>query len=207
MNLSLVLIILAYVIFALVLGYALCAAGAKPIPEPPGLAHVVKWQQYNEERRGTYEFRSKTRYKAVADRLFAMGLNDLHTLVDVGAGSCQFGLYLSERGWRGSYLPVDAVIDGADLETWTAFPADFYVCIETLEHVKAWNRLLVDMELHARIGVVLTTPNSESVDVLGCDPTHVSVIYPWLLLDYGQERHSWFGTHNDTLLAWRQHAA
>lgn len=167
-----------------------------------------KWTQYRDTRRGTFEFRARTRYKAVADRLFAMGLNDHHTLIDVGAGSCQFGLYLRQQGWRGIYIPIDAVIDGTDLEAWEPFPADFIVCIEVLEHLRHPEDLTWSVMKAARCGVVLTTPNTETVDVLGCDPTHVSVVPAWALegLSFKVERHSWFGVPADSLLAWRGNA-
>jgi hypothetical protein len=167
--------------------------------------HVTKWTHYRDTRKGTYEFRARTRYKAVADRLFALGMNNRHTLVDVGAGTCQFGQYLRERGWRGEYIPIDAVIDGTDLETWTARPADYMVSIEVVEHVHSPYRLLDTMVRNARRAIVITTPNHEAVDVIGCDPTHVSVVPAWALEGDGftVERASWFGVPDDTLLAWR----
>lgn len=171
---------------------------------------VAKWITYRDTRQGTYEFRSRTRYKAVADRLFRLGLNSSHSIIDVGAGSMQFGQHMLERQWSGKYIPVDAVIDGTNLETWKApFPGpDFIVCIEVVEHLQQPNRLLFEMVQAARRGVVLTTPNSEAVNVLTCDPTHVSVV-PAADLErdgFTVERHSWFGVENDSLLAWMQTA-
>ena len=167
--------------------------------------HIEKWEQYRDARRGTYEFRARTRYKAVADRLFALGLDDKHSVMDVGAGSCQLGRYLRARGWRGLYIPVDAVLDGVDLETWEPHRgvADFVVSLEVVEHITIPHRLIGGMVRAAREAVVLTTPNCEAVDVLTCDPTHVSVIRATELEpDFTVERHSWFGVPNDTLMGW-----
>ena len=170
--------------------------------------HIQTWTHYRDTRRGTYEFRAQTRYRDVADRLFAMGLNNSHTVVDVGAGSCQFGRYLRERGFQGEYMPVDAVIDGTDLERWVPLRRyDFFVCIEVIEHLHNPGVLMASLLRAARVGVVVTTPNSEAVDVLGCDPTHVSVVEPDILSVYFTvERHTWFDIPNDSLLAWRQNA-
>lgn len=164
------------------------------------------WTRYRDARKGTYEFRSATRYAAVAEKLFAMGLDNSHTVVDVGAGSCQFGRYLRELGFAGEYWPVDAVIDGTDLERWVPLRRyDFIVCIEVLEHLHAWHYLLAALTRAARHGLVVTVPNPEVVDVLTCDPTHVSVIHPEGLRSVcNVERHTWFGVENDSLLAWRQ---
>jgi hypothetical protein len=166
-----------------------------------------KWQTYLETRRGTYGFRAATRYKAVADRLFSLGLSNSSTVLDVGAGSCQFGEYLRGRGFRGLYMPIDAVIDSTDLDEWVCpvGVVDFVVSIEVVEHIRKPMDLVYMMVRAARKGIVLTTPNSEAVDVIACDPTHVSVV-PGVILardGFRVERHSWFGVPNDSLLAWR----
>jgi hypothetical protein len=175
------------------------------------VSHMEKWTEYMNARRGTYEFRCRTRYKGVADRLFKMGLHG-DSVMDVGSGSGQFGTYLRSRGWQGKYIPVDAVLDGTDLETWTAplMSVGFCVCIEVIEHLQNPHRLISQMFWAAQRGLVLTTPNHEVVDVLRCDPTHVSVIPAQDLEDaaFTVERHSWFHEQDnpgqlDTLLAWR----
>lgn len=170
-------------------------------------SHISKWTDYRDARKGTYEFRSRTRYAAVADRLFALGLSNRHTVLDVGAGSCQFGRYLRSRGWRGFYAPVDAVLDGVDLDVWTPPRVDYAVAIEVVEHLYEPFRMLAALSLAARHGVVITTPNDEAVDVLLCDPTHVSIVAaPDLTgLHFTVERHTWFGKPDDTLLAWKGH--
>lgn len=167
---------------------------------------VEKWMRYAEDRRGDYAYRSRTRYRAVANRLFSLGLTSRHSILDVGAGTKQFGTYLRmEEAWFGVYKPVDAVLDGRDLNYYEAERADFIVCIEVLEHLTNPGRLLDSMGRAARRAVVITTPNSMAVDVLACDPTHVSVIRtPQLLQEgYTVELHSWFGVPDDSLLAWR----
>ena len=78
---------------------------------------VARWKAYQESRKGTYEFRSRTRYKAVYDRLILLGLTNGDCIIDVGAGSCQFHRFLQDHRFRGSYIPVDAALDGTDLET------------------------------------------------------------------------------------------
>jgi SAM-dependent methyltransferase len=175
---------------------------------------IRMWEEYRDSRRATYEYRAQTRYRGVADKLFEMGLEDWHTVLDVGAGTCQFGRYLRERGWRGLYSPVDAVIDGVNLESFRlpfCVRVDYVVCMEVLEHLHNWEWLFSMIDSVARRGFVLTTPNPEVVDVLKCDPTHVSVIHPGWLECRGMtvERRSWFSTKDnpgqlDTLLAWRK---
>ncbi|HWF03558.1 MAG TPA: hypothetical protein VHA06_07725 [Candidatus Angelobacter sp.] len=168
-------------------------------------AHVEKWDNYLKTRKGTYQFRAQTRYKGVAEMLVRMGLSDDHLIVDVGAGSCHFDHYLrTELGWNGRYLPIDAVIDGTDLETWEPrSSADFMVAIEVVEHLHNSAQMLGNLRAYSRIGSVITTPNPEVVDVLGCDPTHVSVITRELLQEQGWivSSHSFFHQPHDTLLA------
>jgi hypothetical protein len=79
--------------------------------------------------------------------------------------------------------------------------------VEVVEHLHRPERLLFEMVQAARRGVVITTPNSEAVDVLTCDPTHVSVVPAWglELMGFTVERASWFGIPDDSLLAyWRK---
>jgi hypothetical protein len=97
------------------------------------------------------------------------------------------------------------VIDGTDLETFVPLPAEFIVSIEVLEHLHNHDRLLADMLTASLSGCVITTPNCHAVDVIKCDPTHVSVISPENLLMRGMtvQTASWFGKPHDSLLAWR----
>ena len=166
--------------------------------------HHDKWVKYMRDRVGDYAFRSRTRYKSVAIELAVLGLSDEHLLVDVGAGTTQFDYFLrTDMGFNGRYLPVDATLDGTDLETWTpAVVPDFAVAIEVIEHLHDAERMLGILE-HVKIASVITTPNPAVVDVIACDPTHVSVIPEGLLRRRGwrTSTESLFGKPHDTIVA------
>lgn len=162
---------------------------------------------YLAERTGTMEYRF-IRYSAVADALYARGLSDTSLLVDLGAGTCDFDFYLrTVRGWKGRYLPVDASIDGTDLDRWTPLASyDYAVAIELLEHLRDPKRLVLMMRTWSNV-FVATTPNT---DVLGeeavvkMDRTHITPLRSWQLEGWGAECvsiHSFFGQPNDSLLA------
>jgi hypothetical protein len=161
---------------------------------------------YMESRRGSFEFRSRTRYCAVANMLFTLGLKDGDILVDIGAGSCQFDHYLrTVRGWSGRYLPVDAVVCGSDLNVWKpAMKADFTVCIEVLEHLESPERMVTLMQESTKKGVVATTPNGRVIDVIACDPTHLHSLVPmdFFLWGFNTETRQFFNKENDSILAW-----
>lgn len=170
------------------------------------LAHPDKIE-YMKSRRGTFEFRSRTRYAAVAEKLVDLGLDDGDLIVDLGAGTCQFDHYLrTVLGWSGRYLPIDAVVCGTRLEAWVPkYKADFFVAIEVLEHLDFPGMVISRMMAAATKGCVVTTPNSRVVDVIACDPTHKSSLPAKMFDIYGwqyQER-QFFATPNDSLLAWR----
>lgn len=134
---------------------------------------------YMDERTGKYEYRA-VRYRAAIDWMVSQGLDDSMTVVDVGAGMTEFDFCLrAEYGWRGRYIPVDGGIDGTDLNTWVP-PRDahFFVAMELVEHLNEWRTLLSRMQARATKGVVLSTPNPFTTDVLGMDPTHVTEVYP-----------------------------
>ena len=78
-----------------------------------------KCDGYLEGRTGTYDYRCR-RYDAVIDVIMASewGLRDTDTVADLGAGWTEFGHRLSERGFRGRYIPYDGAIDGKDLTYW-----------------------------------------------------------------------------------------
>jgi len=161
-------------------------------------------RDYLDERSGTYEFRC-LRFKSVADKLFAMGLKDEMTVIDAGAGVCEFDYYLrTERNWRGMYIPVDGVIDGTNLELWVPrFGPDFITAIEIIEHLRDPHRFLSVLERYARRGAVITTPNPKTTDVLGMDHTHVSECPEEMFRYRGwiPEITSHFGKPNDSILA------
>lgn len=147
---------------------------------------IQNCDNYMDERTGKYEYRA-IRYRAAIDWMIANGLDDSMTVVDVGAGMTEFDFCLrAEYGWRGRYIPVDGGIDGTDLNCWSP-PRDahFFVALELIEHLNEWRTLLTRMQNRATKGVVLSTPNPFTTDVLGMDPTHVTEIYPIELEGYG----------------------
>lgn len=167
-------------------------------------ANRARWVSYLAARTGSYDFRRR-RYHAVAGELQMLGLNDANLIVDIGAGWCEFDYFLRcEINFRGRYVPIDGAICGTDLNKWRPqVEADFFVAIEVLEHLDDPFALLDELELLATEGIVITTPNSEAVDVLAMDPTHVT---PLKLADFRQrgwaaEPVSLFGTPGDTIIA------
>ena len=139
---------------------------------------IANCDQYMDDRTGKYEYRA-VRYRAAIDWMKSQGLDDTMTVVDVGAGMTEFDYTLrAEYGWRGRYIPVDGGIDGTDLRSWIP-PRDahFFVALELFEHLYNWERLAVVMQSKATIGVVASTPNPETTDVIGMDPTHVVEVH------------------------------
>lgn len=163
-------------------------------------------RQYLASRQANYEFRCR-RYKGVADRLYNLRLWDWDSIADVGAGEQQFRHYMrSTRGWKGQYHPVDGSIDGTNLEEWVPSQRySFVIAIEVLEHLHNYERMMEIMERYSIWGAVATVPNPDVVDVLGCDPTHVSVIPAITFVERGWSVacESFFGVPNDTIIAWR----
>lgn len=173
-----------------------------------------KWQGYLRDRRGTYDFRCRTRYSYAWEKLLDMGLHDGDSVLDVGAGDCQLGRYMFEKGFRGTYMPIDAAIDGTDLEyKTTALPiSGWVVCLEVVEHVIKPLSLMAAMENVARRGILISTPNCRVVDVIGCDPTHVSVVTEaqFKALGYDTDTVCWFNDPKesgqlDTIVAWQRY--
>lgn len=138
---------------------------------------VQNCDNYMDERTGKYEYR-KVRYDAAIEWMKANGLRDGMTVVDVGAGMTEFGYCLMhDHGFNVRYIPVDGGIDGTNLERWVPpREAHFFVALELLEHLYNPYRLLEAMKDKAKIGVVISTPNPETTDVIGMDPTHVNEI-------------------------------
>ena len=163
--------------------------------------------EYLGARTGKYEWR-RERYAAAADLMLAqpVGLEHSDTLVDVGAGWTELDYFLrAERDWRGRYVPVDGGIDGTNLEWWgPPRNAEWIVGLEILEHLHSWPFVLTWMKRAARKGVVLSTPNPRTTDVLGMDPTHVVAIEPYELaaLGFTVEERSFYGQPADSLFAW-----
>jgi hypothetical protein len=172
-----------------------------------------RWEKYRKTRRGDYAFRARTRYAGVFAKLQEMGLADGDGVLDMGAGDCHFGRYLFEQGWRGSYCPRDATIGkGYDLESWTPKAQwTWVVAIEVAEHLIDPLTFLRKLTRGAKKGAVITTPNPRVVDVLRCDPTHVSIITEEQLtaLGWNVSQESYFSEQLnpgqlDTLLASRR---
>jgi hypothetical protein len=172
------------------------------------------WEQYLSERTGTYEFRC-IRYAAVADKLLLMGFGPRDSVMDIGAGRQEFCRFLREQGWQGEYTPIDGSIDGTDLDAWVPWSQglsvpDWMVAIEVIEHLHEPQRMLTLMQM-ASEGMVITTPNPETTDVLGMDRTHVTEIWPQDLAIAGLEweRATLFASpewrkENDSLIGWRK---
>jgi hypothetical protein len=139
---------------------------------------IQNCDNYLSERDGKYEYRA-IRYRAAIDRMRDYGLDDTMTVVDVGAGMTEFDYTLrAEYNWKGRYIPIDGGIDGTDLNVWTpARPVHWFVALEILEHLSKPFTLLEKLKAYSVKGVVLSTPNPETTDVLGMDPTHRQEIH------------------------------
>ncbi len=166
---------------------------------------IAEHTTYLKARTGTYAQRCQ-RYMAAADVLSREGLGDTDTLCDVGAGWTELDAFLRVTlNWRGRYWPVDAALDGTDLDRWNPPQgAEWFVVLEVLEHLDHPHSLLRALTRAATKGVILSTPNPRTVDVLAIDPTHKTAIFPTILGDYGfhvTER-SFFGSDDDSLFAW-----
>jgi hypothetical protein len=138
------------------------------------------------DREGRYEYRA-VRYRHAIEAMYTNGLDDSMTVFDVGAGMTEFDYCLrAEFGWRGRYIPVDGGIDGTDLNVWVP-PREghWFVALELLEHLWNWRRFVDWMQLKASVGVVVSTPNPRTTDVLGMDPTHVTEIPAYSLTASG----------------------
>jgi hypothetical protein len=169
------------------------------------LDRIQFYNGYLDARTGKYEWRCQ-RYDAVIRKLYEMGLENGDHIVDVGAGRQEFHTRLKEWGWKGAYTPLDASIDGIDLEEWTPDRSpDFYVAIEILEHLHTPMQLADLMADDAAKGVAATTPNPYTTDVLGMDPTHVIEVFPedFAGLEWNTQISSFYGQEDDSILAWR----
>jgi hypothetical protein len=178
--------------------------------------HYDECNSYLSARTGTYEFRCK-RYAAVAEALQKIRGDILlaSIVVDYGAGRCEFGRYLRnkfpKRGIK--YWPLDGSIDGIDLsEKIPNIESGYGVAIEFLEHLPNPEYAFYQICNNSEIGVVITTPNPRTTDVLGMDRTHKTAISKQDLEKWGCEVQetelfgdSRFGNPADTLLGvWRR---
>lgn len=168
-------------------------------------------------RTGKYEYR-RIRYRAALLAMQATmaeyqpfgrpiyGLCDEDTVVDVGAGWTEFDFCLRiDGGWRGRYIPVDGCNDGTDLETWVPpREAEWFVALELLEHLEDPDRLVRAMQGKCKKGIIISTPNPMTTDVLGMDPTHKTEIHQKMLRDWGFQhimKKSFYGGKKDSLFA------
>lgn len=139
---------------------------------------IQNCDNYMDERTGKYEFRA-IRYRVAAEAMFARGLDDSMTIFDVGAGMTEFDYCLrKEYDWRGRYIPIDGGIDGTDLNAWIP-PREghWFVALELLEHLWNWRGTVQWMQMKASQGVIVSTPNPRTTDVIGMDPTHVVEVH------------------------------
>lgn len=140
---------------------------------------IQNCDNYMDSREGKYEYRA-VRYRRAIEAMYDHGLDDSMTIVDVGAGMTEFDYCLRvEYNWRGRYIPVDGGIDGTDLNGWVPpREAHWFVALELFEHLHNWQKLVHRMKEKASQGIVMSTPNPYTTDVLGMDPTHVVAVYP-----------------------------
>lgn len=140
---------------------------------------IANCDNYMDERTGKYEYRA-VRYRKAVETMLAHGLDDSMTVFDIGAGMTEFDYCLrAEYNWRGRYIPIDGGIDGTDLNDW--YPpreAHWFVALELVEHLHNWRGLVINMQECATKGIVVSTPNPWTTDVLGMDPTHVVEVFP-----------------------------
>lgn len=164
--------------------------------------------QYLGERTGKYEWRA-VRYRAAVDAMTSNHLLlDTDTVFDIGAGWTEFDYCLrAEFHWRGRYIPIDGGIDATNLNSWTPpRNAEWFVALEILEHLGTPFMLLEKMKQYATKGIVISTPNPRTTDVLGMDPTHVRAIEKKELENSGfmVEERSFYGKEADSLFGvWR----
>lgn len=169
-------------------------------------SRVQEADAYLAARTGCYEFR-KVRYDAVVEAMRSHGRKGYAhpTLVDVGAGMTELARCLyADHGWQGRYMPVDAALDGCDLDDWVPpRRADWFVCLEVIEHLRDPIGLLLRLGLFADRGVIVSTPNPETTDVLGMDATHVTPVERDTLEGAGftVEARSFYGQADDSLFA------
>jgi hypothetical protein len=147
---------------------------------------IQNCDNYMDERTGKYEYRA-VRYRHAIDCMFVNNLDDSMTVFDIGAGMTEFDYTLrAEYNWRGRYIPIDGGIDGTDLNYWQpAREGHWFVALELLEHLTNWRYLVSAMQDKATQGIVISTPNPRTTDVIGMDPTHVVAITPQMLETHG----------------------
>lgn len=165
---------------------------------------VKACDSYLQQRTGHYGYR-RIRYNAAADFLKQNGLSDNDIIMDIGAGWTEFDYFIRvEHDWKGRYVPIDGWIDNTDLEFWKPpREVEWFVALEIIEHLEEPYRLVLQMQASASKGVVISTPNPETVDVISMDYTHKTEIWAQNLVNLGfkVESREFYGTPDDSLFA------
>lgn len=170
-------------------------------------AHLEACDDYLAARTGRYEWRA-VRYREAAHLMRACGLTNDMTVTDIGAGWTEFDYCLrTEFDWRGRYIPVDGAMDGTNLESWVPRRmTSWSVGLEIIEHLDDPERLVTHLQRVSTKGVVLSTPNPRTTDVLGMDATHKTPVsmHDLAMWGFGVAERSFYGQPADSLFAWWQ---
>ena len=158
--------------------------------------------EYLNERTGCYEYR-RERYFPTVQEMLRLGLSDTDTVYDIGAGMTEFDYCLRTEGnFKGRYIPIDGSIDGVYLQMWTPpRKAEYFVALELLEHLYQPSWLVYKMQEYCNKGIIISTPNPDTTDVLGMDRTHKTPIYYEMLEQWGfsWRTASFYGKSADSL--------
>jgi len=171
---------------------------------PTQVSRIESYDAYLGKRSSTYERRC-ARYSVAAEPLVLL---DTDTLVDIGAGWTEFDAYLrTVLHWRGRYQPLDAALDGIDVEQWLPKRSyDWMVAIELVEHLYKPLEFLRRIEPMTNKGIVLTTPNPVCTDVLGMDEDHKTPVSIEDLHSLGytvRTKNIFTPQAPDTIVAWK----
>jgi trans-aconitate methyltransferase len=141
---------------------------------------------YLGERTGCYDYR-RERYAPTVEEMLRIGLSDTDTVYDIGAGMTEFDYCLRTEGhFKGRYIPIDGGIDGTDIQNWIPpRKAEFFVALELLEHLENPHTVVRLMQHFCTKGIIISTPNPWTTDVLMMDRTHKCEIFPKMLEDWG----------------------
>lgn len=172
--------------------------------------HISACDAYLGERTGRYEWRCQ-RYDIALALMSFVGLYNEDTVCDVGAGWTEFGARMfTTRSARPRYWPVDGCLDGVDIETWVPQrSAEWFVALELLEHLSNPSRLVAAMQARATRGIIVSTPDPNTTDVLGMDRTHKTPVSQGMLESWGFDvAHAtlygghWSNGQTDSLVGW-----
>ena len=162
-------------------------------------------EKYLQARTGKYEWRC-IRYNHVYDLMVNMGLNNDDLIIDIGAGYGDMDYFLRHTcHFKGRYLPIDAALDGTDLNLWSPrVIASFIIGMEILEHLDNPYRMMDVMKENSRKGCIATTPNPAVVDVFAMDKTHKVSIpeIDFQRLGWNTYTANCFGKDNDSIIAY-----